>query len=67
MSDFPTNGGLRGRGREFAEALQRIRDQEKRELDEDRALDLARLTKVVERFGERNALYRMNRDLSVSP
>lgn len=52
MSDFPHAGGLRGHGHEFADALQRIRDEEKRELAEDRVIDLVRLRKLVDRFGE---------------
>jgi hypothetical protein len=64
MYDASTNGGLRGHGREFAEAWQRLRDEERLELAEDRALDLTRLSKIVDRFGESNALHRMTADLA---
>ena len=64
MSDFPS-AGLRGHGHEFADAMQRIRDEEKRELAEDRVIELARLSKLVDRFGESHALHRISRDLTV--
>lgn len=65
MSDFPHAGGLRGHGHEFADAMQRIRDEEKRELAEDRVIDLARLSKFVQRIGESNTLHRVTDDLAV--
>jgi hypothetical protein len=65
MSDFPHAGGLRGHGHEFAEAMQRIRDEEKRELAEDRVIDLLRLSRLVDRVGESHTLHRVKQDLIV--
>jgi len=65
MSDFPHAGGLRGHGHEFADGMQRIRDEEKLELAEDRVIDLLRLSKLVDRFGESHTLHRVKRDLTV--
>jgi len=65
MSDFPHAGGLRGHGHEFADAMQRIRDEEKLELAEDRVIDLLRLSRLVDRFGESHTLHRVNSELSV--
>ena len=65
MSDFPHAGGLRGHGHEFADAMQRIRDEEKLELAEDREIDLARLSKLVDRVGASHTLHRVSQDLTV--
>jgi len=45
--------------------MQRIRDEEKLELAEDRAIDLLRLRKLVDRFGESHTLQRVNSELTV--
>jgi hypothetical protein len=45
--------------------MQRIRDEEKLELAEDRVIDLLRLRKLVDRFGESHTLRRVNSELTV--
>jgi hypothetical protein len=45
--------------------MQRIRDEEKLELAEDRVIDLQRLSKLVDRFGESHTLHRVNSELAV--
>jgi len=45
--------------------MQRIRDEEKLELAEDRVIDLLRLSRLVDRFGESHTLHLVNSELSV--